>query len=84
MQGYMWLCDKPRAYVDFCLVDTPAELTANKKGICYDDIPTKYRYHSKPVDRVDVSERVIERVTMCREWLQAWHTTQELLLGGNS
>lgn len=26
MRGYMWLYDKPRAYVDYCLVDTPEDL----------------------------------------------------------
>ena len=83
MQGYMWLCDKQYANVAFCLVNTPAELTSNRKEICYDDIPVKYRYHSKRVDRTDISKLVEDRVTMCREWLQAWHMTQELLLGGN-
>lgn len=26
MRGYMWLYDRPCAYVDFCLIDTPADL----------------------------------------------------------
>jgi len=46
MRGYMWLYDRPKAYVDFCLVDTPEDL------IGYEQL----EMHS--VNSIDIAKRV--------------------------
>lgn len=46
MRGYMWLYDKPMAFVDYCLVDTPEDL------IGYEQL----ELHS--VSHIDIAKRV--------------------------
>jgi hypothetical protein len=83
--AYMWLTGKRKSRLAFCLTNTPAYLTSNKEEVSYDHVPIEYKVHFKSVEwHESFPQYVSERVKMCRRWLQSYHTTQELLLGGNS
>lgn len=71
MRGYMWLYDRPKAYVDFCLVDTPDDLIGYEQlelhSVSHIDI-TK-RVKSICYERDAAKEQMIaEKVIVAREY----------------
>lgn len=71
MRGYMWLYDRERAIVDFCLVDTPEDL------IGYEQLELHTVSHIDITKRVksivyerekEKEEMIIEKVIVAREY----------------
>lgn len=71
MTGYMWLYDRPKAYVDFCLVDTPEDLIGYEQLDLHivSHLNEKHRHRVICYHRNKESEQmIIEKVTLAREY----------------
>lgn len=72
MQAYMWLYDKPRAEICYCMVSTPEELIGyeNKAIHMVDHIAPQLRVTRWHIKRDDVEQKIIDKVTAAREFYQ--------------
>lgn len=72
MQAYMWLYDKPRAEICYCMVSTPDELIGyeNKDIHLVDNIAPQLRVTRWHIQRDDVQQKIIDKVTAAREFYQ--------------
>lgn len=72
MQAYMWLYDKPRAEICYCMVSTPEELIGyeNKAVHLVDHIAPQLRVTRWHIERDDVEQKIIDKVTAAREFYQ--------------
>jgi hypothetical protein len=72
MQAYMWLYDKPRAEICYCMVSTPEELIGyeNKAIHLVDHIAPQLRVTRWHIKRDDVEQKIIDKVTAAREFYQ--------------
>jgi hypothetical protein len=72
MQAYMWLYDKPRAEICYCMVSTPEELIGyeNKAIHLVDHIAPQLRVTRWHIERDDVEQKIIDKVTAAREFYQ--------------
>ena len=73
MRGYMWLYDKPRAYVDYCLVDTPEDLIGWEQQELHivSHLPVENRVRSIFYDRdVDKESQIASMVINAREYYE--------------
>ena len=72
-QGYMWLYDKPRAYVDYCLVDTPEDLIGWEQQELHivSHLPVENRVRSIFYDRdADKEAQIASMVINAREYYE--------------
>ena len=73
MRGYMWLYDKPRAYVDYCLVDTPEDLIGWEQQELHivSHLPVENRVRSIFYDRdADKEAQIASMVINAREYYE--------------
>lgn len=64
LRGYMYLYDKPRAYLDFCMVTTPEEICKYEQAELHnvDHIDPRLRVTSVMYERdLDIEARMIEK-----------------------
>ena len=68
LQAYMILANKPRAMLDYCLVETPEYLDSRKLN--YDNVPIELTVKTFEVERDDsVFDKIAERVDLCRKYV---------------
>lgn len=71
MRGYMWLYDRERAIVDFCLVDTPEDLIGYEQlelhSVSHIEITKRVKSISYERDK-EKEEMIIEKVIVAREY----------------
>lgn len=71
MRGYMWLYDRERAIVDFCLVDTPEDLIGYEQlelhSVSHIDITKRVKSIGYEREK-EKEEMIIEKVIVAREY----------------
>lgn len=84
MRGYMLLANKNEAKVCYCLVNTPEEVNYGV-SVSYDTIPKSDKYFTFLVVRdTDIEGRIIERVELCRKWLEGYDNKINSLIGDSN
>lgn len=71
MQAYMWLWDKPRAEVCYCMVDTPEELIGYEAKTLHQvsHIPPQLRVTRWKIERDETAaDRISQKVTAARKF----------------
>ena len=68
LQGYMWLYGKSKAFLDYCLVNTPEELQYNESDCFdYDNVLIKHRIKTFDIERSEEDIELIKsKVEACR------------------
>lgn len=74
LQGYMWLCDKPKAYLCHCLVNTPKFLLSNWDDMAlhnFDKLEKEKRVKTYVIERDgSIIESIKEKVILCNEFFK--------------
>jgi len=72
LRGYMALWDKQEAIVFYGLMDTPEDANFGTEVI-YSDMPDSDRWIAYKVTRdAELEQAIIDRVILCREWLNEY------------
>jgi len=80
-RGYMRLWDKPEFILFYGLMNTPADVNFENE-ITYDHIPTEERWIAYKVTRdIEIENQIVERVKLCREWLNKYDSLVKSKLG---
>lgn len=80
-RGYMRLYNKPEFIVFTGLMNTPAECNYDREVI-YDHIPANERWVAYKVYRtVAIEMQIIDRVKLCRKWLEEYDKYVKSLIG---
>ena len=71
-QGYMCLTASDSWAVDYCLMNTPADVNFGEE-VSFDQIPDDERIFSYYVEfNAGAIDKLIKRVDECRAWLDEW------------
>lgn len=81
LRGYMRLWDKPKAILFYGLLNTPPEVNYERE-VTFDHIPENQRWIAYEITRdKQIEIDIINRVILCRKWLEQYHTLVTSKLG---